>query len=260
MWESSALFLLSLGMVVLWRWLQELLAKYSVDRLNQNGVVWKENTLHVEKKAQNIKSSSQLWNMVDGHHGLRLICCLRAKKDCCHWWKNERKNLRPSVCKLKVNRGLVSQRDNDPKYWSKSTTEWLQWKKIRLLGWPSPDLNLSPELNMIEMLFHDLKWAIHPNKIKIKIAELKKFCTEEWSKILANCCADLICIYRKYLVEVIAAKLGSTSYYIQRVTYFFHPAQWIVYMCSIKNMKTYHVLCSISLSKFSDEDQNIFYD
>lgn len=116
-------------------------------------------------------------------------------------------NLRPSVHQLKLNRRWVLQQDNDPKHRSKSTTEWLKQKKIRLLEWPSQ----SPDLNPIEMLWHDLKKAIHTRHPK-NIAELKQFCKEEWSRITPDRCARLICNYRKRLVEVIAAKGGSTSY------------------------------------------------
>ena len=116
-------------------------------------------------------------------------------------------NVRLSVRQLKLNRSWVMQQDNDPKHRSKSTTEWLQQKKIRLLEWPSQ----SPDLNPIEMLWHDLKRAVHTRHPK-NIAELKQFCKEEWSKIPPDRCAGLIRNYRKRLVEVIAAKGGSTSY------------------------------------------------
>ena len=76
-------------------------------------------------------------------------------------------NVRLSVRQLKLNRSWVMQQDNDPKHRSKATTEWLQQKKIRLLEWPSP----SPDLNPIEMLWHDLKRAVHTRQPK-NIAEL----------------------------------------------------------------------------------------
>ena len=63
----------------------------------------------------------------------------------------------------------------------------------------------------IEMLWHDLKRELHTRHPK-NIVELKQFCEEEWSKIPPDRCASLICNYRKRLVEVIAAKGGSTSY------------------------------------------------
>jgi hypothetical protein len=48
----------------------------------------------------------------------------------------------------------------------------------------------------------------HPENID----EQKPFCKEELSKIPPDCCAALIRNYTKHLVEVIAAKGGSTSY------------------------------------------------
>ena len=98
------------------------------------------------------------------------------------------------------------QQDNDPKHRSKST-EWLQQKKIHLLEWPSQ----SPDLNPIEMLWHDLNRAVHTRYPK-NIAELKQFCKEEWSKIPPDRGTGLIRNYRKHLVEFIAAKGGSASY------------------------------------------------
>ena len=93
------------------------------------------------------------------------------------------------------------QQDNDPKHISKSTTEWLQQKKIRLLECPSE----SPDLNPIEMQWHDLKRAVHTRHPK-NIVEPKQFCKEEWSKIPPDRCAGLIRNYGKRLFEVFAAK------------------------------------------------------
>ena len=90
---------------------------------------------------------------------------------------------------------------------TQSTEVNQQLKKIRLLEWP----NQSPDLNPIEMLWHDLKRAVHTRHPK-KIAELKQFCKEEWSKNPPDRCAGLIRKYRKRLVEVTAAKGGSTIY------------------------------------------------
>ena len=110
-------------------------------------------------------------------------------------------NVMLSVRQLKLNRSWVMQQDNDPKHRSKSTTELLQQTKICLLEWPIQ----SPDLNPIEMLWHDLKRTVHTRHSK-NIAELKPFCKEEWSKNPPDHCAGVIRNYRKRLVEVIAAR------------------------------------------------------
>uniref|UniRef100_A0A8C4XFK0 Tc1-like transposase DDE domain-containing protein n=1 Tax=Erpetoichthys calabaricus TaxID=27687 RepID=A0A8C4XFK0_ERPCA len=98
-------------------------------------------------------------------------------------------------------------KDNDPKHTSKSTSEWLKKNKMKTLEWPSQ----SPDLNPIEMLWHDLKKAVHARKPSNK-AELQQFCKDEWAKIPPERCKRLIASYRKRLIAVIAAKGGPTSY------------------------------------------------
>ncbi len=116
-------------------------------------------------------------------------------------------NVRPSVRDLKLKRTWVLLQDNDPKHTSKSTSEWLKKNKMKTLEWPSQ----SPDLNPIEMLWHDLKKAVHAQKPS-NVAELQQFCQDEWAKIPPQHCNRLIASYRKSLMAVVAAKGGPTSY------------------------------------------------
>ncbi len=116
----------------------------------------------------------------------------------------------PSVCDLKLKRTWVMQQDNDLKHTSKSTSEWLKKNKIKVSEWP----NQSPDLNLIEMLWHDLKQSIHCLKTLqcgwIKTNSAKK----SVGQITSTAIWRLIDSYRKRLIVVVAAKGGTTSYYI----------------------------------------------
>ncbi|KAK3535010.1 hypothetical protein QTP70_001966 [Hemibagrus guttatus] len=98
-----------------------------------------------------------------------------------------KENVRPSVCDLKLKPTWVLQQDNDPKHTSKSASEWLKKNKMKTLEWPSQ----SPDLNPIEMLWHDLKKVVHARKPS-NVAELQQFCKDEWAKIPPQCCNRLI--------------------------------------------------------------------
>ncbi len=127
-----------------------------------------------------------------------------------------KENVRLSVCDLKLKRTWVMQQDNDLKHTSKSTSEWLKKNKIKVLEWP----NQSPDLNLIEMLWHDLKQSIHARKPS-NVAELKQFCKEEWAKLHPQRYERLIDSYRKRLIVVVAAKGGTTQLLYLGGNYFF---------------------------------------
>uniref|UniRef100_A0A8C6VVE8 Transposase Tc1-like domain-containing protein n=1 Tax=Nothobranchius furzeri TaxID=105023 RepID=A0A8C6VVE8_NOTFU len=118
-----------------------------------------------------------------------------------------KENVRPSVRQLKLKPSWVLQQDSDPKHTSKSTSEWLKNNKMKTLEWPSQ----RPDLNPIEMQWHDLKKAVHAGKPSNK-AELQQFCKDEWAKIPPERCKRLVASYHKCLIAVIAAKGGPTCY------------------------------------------------
>lgn len=117
------------------------------------------------------------------------VICLTAKT----WSKNW----------SKLGHLTISQ-DNDPKHTSKSTLEQLKNKRNKALE----QLSLSPDIKPIELLWLDLKSAVHERMPK-KPHELKRRCKEEWAKTDGG---RLIKSHRKLLLQVTAAKGGSTSY------------------------------------------------
>ena len=116
-------------------------------------------------------------------------------------------NVAPSVKSLKLGRSWLFQQDNDPKHTSKSTQQWFKTHKMKVLEWPSQ----SPDLNPIEMLWGDLKRAVH-ERHPSNLEELRRWCEVEWAKIPRERCQNLVNGYRKRLLDVIAAKGGPTKY------------------------------------------------
>ncbi|KAI4894875.1 hypothetical protein NFI96_008647 [Prochilodus magdalenae] len=111
-------------------------------------------------------------------------------------------NLLPSVRALKMGRGWVFQHDNDPKHTARATKEWLRRKHLKVLEWPSQ----SPDLNPIENLWRELKVRVAQRQPR-NLKALEEICMEEWAKIPAAVCANLVKNYRKRLISVIANKV-----------------------------------------------------
>ncbi len=97
--------------------------------------------------------------------------------------------------------------DHDPKHISKSTMDYLKRRKLKVLPWPSQ----SPDLNIIENLWIDLKRAVRARRPR-NLTELEDCCKEEWAKIPQTRTERLLAGYKKRLQAVILAKGGVTRY------------------------------------------------
>ncbi|KAG2462209.1 TC1A transposase, partial [Polypterus senegalus] len=116
-------------------------------------------------------------------------------------------NLLQSALDLRLGRRFIFQQDNDPKHTAKISKEWLQDNSVNVLEWPTQ----SPDLNLIEHLWRDLKMAVH-RRFPSNLMELERCCKEEWVKLAKDRCAKLVASYLKRLEAVIAAKGASTKY------------------------------------------------
>ncbi|KAK3545503.1 hypothetical protein QTP70_007749 [Hemibagrus guttatus] len=108
---------------------------------------------------------------------------------------------------LKMKRGWVFQHDNDPKHIARATKEWLRKKHFKVLEWPSQ----SPDLNPIENLWRELEIHVAQRQPQT-ITALEEICMEEWAKLPATVCKNLVATYRKRLTSVIANKGYITKY------------------------------------------------
>uniref|UniRef100_A0AAY5KUX2 Transposase Tc1-like domain-containing protein n=1 Tax=Esox lucius TaxID=8010 RepID=A0AAY5KUX2_ESOLU len=106
------------------------------------------------------------------------------------------------VCSLGFKAGCLCKALLQPT--SKATKEWLNKKHLKVLEWPSQ----SPDLNPIENLWRELEVRIAQRQPR-NLKDLEKVC--KWAKILAVC-ANLVKIYRRHMISVIANRGFCTKY------------------------------------------------
>ncbi|KAK6320198.1 hypothetical protein J4Q44_G00093050 [Coregonus suidteri] len=138
-----------------------------------------------------------LWGCFSAKGTVRLHL-IEGRMDGAMYRKILANNLLPSVRALKMGRGWVFQHDNDLKHTARTTKEWLRKNHLKVLEWPSQ----SPDLNPIENLWRELKVRIAQRQPR-NLKDLEKVCMEEWAKIPAAVCANLVKTYRKHLLEVL---------------------------------------------------------
>ncbi len=147
-----------------------------------------------------------LWACFSAKGPGRLIC-VKERMNGAMYREILSENLLPSARALKMKRGWVFQHDNDPKHTARATKEWLHKKHFKVLEWPSQ----SPDLNTIENLWRELKVRVAQRQPQ-NITALEEICMEEWAKIPATVCENLVKTYRKCLTSVIANKGYITKY------------------------------------------------
>ncbi len=143
-----------------------------------------------------------LWGCFSAKGPGRLIC-VKERMNGAKYRDILSENLLPSARALKMKRGWVFQHDNDPKHTARATKEDIS------RSWSRP--SKSPDLNPIENLWRELKVRVAQRQPQ-NITALEEICMEEWAKIPATVCENLVKTYRNRLTSVIANKGYITKY------------------------------------------------
>lgn len=119
-------------------------------------------------------------------------------------------DLQASLSHYGISAGdVIFQQDNDSKHTCKKAQTWLKDHDFNVLLWPAQ----SPDLNPIEELWTHVKRKLSAHEVAPKgILELWERVEEEWNKIDAEVCQNLIESMPRRIAAVLKAKGGHTKY------------------------------------------------
>ena len=139
------------------------------------------NAARLEKTKPSISAQHLIPTVKHGGGGLMIWTCFaatgpghRSHHELLCTPKYSREEWEVTCLTAKARLKLGHQQDKDPKHSSKSTTECLKKKRIKVF-------RSSPDLSLIEMLWWDLKRAVHKS-VSAHVNESKQRCKEQWAK------------------------------------------------------------------------------
>ena len=142
--------------------------------------------------------------------GVGYACKIDGKMDGDLYIKILEEDLQESISYYGKSTGdVIFQQDNDPKHTCKKAQNWLQDNDFKVFLWPAQ----SPDLNPIEHLWSHLKRKLAGYEVVPSgILELWERVEEEWNKIDADVCQNLIEGMPRRVASVLKANCGYTKY------------------------------------------------
>ncbi len=187
--------------------------------------VWRRKNaeLHPKNTIPTVKHGGgniMLWGCFSAKGPGRLIC-VKERMNGAMYCEILSENLLPSARALKMKRGWVFQHDNDPKHTARAMKEWLRKKHFKVLEWPSQ----SPDLNPIENLWRELKVSVAQRQPQ-NITALEEICMEEWAKIPATVCENLVKTFDLcHCQQRVYNKVLRWNFVIDQILIFHHNLQ-----------------------------------
>ncbi|GJP41591.1 hypothetical protein CLOM_g1247 [Closterium sp. NIES-68] len=163
----------------------------------------------VQQTVKHGGSSVMVWGCMT-YEGAGFMCKIDGRMDGPLYRSILQDELKQTIDFFKLSPSeVIFQHDNDPKHRSRLVQDWLGEQEYAVVEWPS----CSPDLNPIEHLWPHLKRQLGKyEKPPSGMLELWERVQEEWGKIPAEVCANLIDSLPRRIKAVIRAKGRWTRY------------------------------------------------